>query len=124
MHHDYKAARLTPPSGFVNNYSTTAVEEDKAEVFANMIVRPQSIAEWAKVDGVIRNKARMMRDPAYLISNDIDDAFWEALPCERRSHRLARSFIWGACTYAVIAGIRWLLGRARRRHLSGSPQAA
>lgn len=47
--------------GFLNHYSTTAVEEDKAEVFANMIVNPVYVGDRGKKDVVLRAKVERMR---------------------------------------------------------------
>jgi len=47
--------------GFLNHYSTTAVEEDKAEVFANLMVNPDYVEKRAKTDKVLRAKVREMK---------------------------------------------------------------
>jgi hypothetical protein len=48
--------------GFFNLYSTSAVEEDKAEVFANMIVEPNYVKARAAADPVIKAKVARMKE--------------------------------------------------------------
>jgi hypothetical protein len=73
--------------GFLNKYSTTGVEEDKAEVFANMIVNSKAVEERAKNDPVIRAKTVLMRDILQSFCSKMDDRFWEAASKLDRSRR-------------------------------------
>lgn len=63
--------------GFLNYYSTTGVEEDKAEVFANLIVAPAYVKNRMKNDAVLRAKVKMMKELLRKFCPDINDAFWE-----------------------------------------------
>ncbi|MEQ1893599.1 MAG: hypothetical protein ABL998_13730 [Planctomycetota bacterium] len=63
--------------GFLNHYSTTGVEEDKAEVFCNMIVDPAHVEERAAKDPVIRAKVERMRKLLATFCPDVDEKFWE-----------------------------------------------
>jgi hypothetical protein len=72
-------------SGFLNRYSQTAVEEDKAEVFSVMIVQSEHIAERVRSDQVLDSKTRMMRDIIKGYCAAMDDSFWE------RARKLQRS---------------------------------
>jgi len=63
--------------GFLNHYSTTGVEEDKAEVFANMIVNPAYVERRTKKDGVVKAKVRLMKDLLVRFCPDMNERFWE-----------------------------------------------
>jgi len=64
--------------GFLNSYSRTGVEEDKAEVFANMIVNGGLLAGRASTDPVLRAKMERMKELLAKFCPEIDDTFWEA----------------------------------------------
>jgi hypothetical protein len=64
--------------GFLNSYSTTGVEEDKAEVFANMIVNGKLLARRAAIDPVLHAKMQRMKELLANFCPEIDDDFWEA----------------------------------------------
>lgn len=94
---DERWSRLNPPSfryvngghraheslltddvpGFLNHYSTTAVEEDKAEVFANMMVEPAYIAKRIQTDSVLRAKVSRMREQLITFCPDMNERFWD-----------------------------------------------
>lgn len=63
--------------GFLNHYSTTGVEEDKAEVFANLIVDAACVAERAKKDRVLTAKVERMKELMTKFCPDVREAFWE-----------------------------------------------
>lgn len=48
--------------GFLNHYSTTGVEEDKAELFANMIVEAEYVAKRVETDAVLKSKVERMKE--------------------------------------------------------------
>src|SRR5262249_1253771 len=62
--------------GFLNHYSTTAIEEDKAEVFANLMVESEYMESRAKRDPVIRAKVRRMKEFMIGFCPETDDQFW------------------------------------------------
>ncbi len=62
--------------GFLNTYSTTGVEEDKAELFANLIVLGKLLAERAQSDPVLKAKIERMKELLQDFCADIDDQFW------------------------------------------------
>ena len=62
--------------GFVNHYSTTGVEEDKAELFAIMIVAPDYIGERVQTDSVLRAKSKRMKILLQEFCPDMSDVFW------------------------------------------------
>jgi hypothetical protein len=63
--------------GFLNHYSTTAVEEDKAEVFANLIVDPDYVSERAKKEPVLKAKIGRMKELMSSFCPEVNAAFWE-----------------------------------------------
>ena len=65
--------------GFLNHYSTTAVEEDKAVVFANLIVNPAYVEDRVKKDFVLKAKVERMRDLLVTFCPDMKEEFWEAV---------------------------------------------
>lgn len=64
-------------SGFVNHYSTTGVEEDKAELLANMIVNPAYVEDRARTDRVLHAKVARLRELLVSFCPDMNSAFWE-----------------------------------------------
>ena len=64
--------------GFLNHYSTTGVEEDKAEVFANLIVDAVYVAQRAQTDRVLSAKAERMKELVAEFCAEMDGAFWRA----------------------------------------------
>lgn len=71
--------------GFLNHYSTTGVEEDKAEMFANLIVVPTRVEKLATSDPVIRSKVVSMKRLLEEFCPDMSDAFWERVTGAQRS---------------------------------------
>jgi hypothetical protein len=62
--------------GFLNYYSTTGVEEDKAELFANLIVDSAYVAQRAKTDRVLHAKVQALKKLMTKFCPDVDEAFW------------------------------------------------
>lgn len=70
-------ARLNPDlPGFVSKYATSALEEDKAETFAFMMVAPHAVARIAARDAIVRAKVRAIRAQLFRLSPALNDAFW------------------------------------------------
>ena len=63
--------------GFLNKYSTTAVEEDKAEVYAALIRYPDSL--FFSEDPIIQSKAKELQRRLQNFYPEMDDAFWAEL---------------------------------------------
>ena len=64
--------------GFLNRYATTGVEEDKAEIFAHLIVNPQKLDERTKSDAIVADKARRMKELLQKFCPQVDGRFWES----------------------------------------------
>ena len=71
--------------GFLNHYSTTGVEEDKAEVFANLMVEPGYLAERMKTDRVLKAKTERMRELLKDFCSDMNDKFWDTVKNAKRN---------------------------------------
>ena len=71
-------------SGFLNHYSTTGVNEDKAEVFANLIVDPAYVEGRARKDRVLKAKVERMRVLLVSFCPDMKEEFWERVRKTKR----------------------------------------
>lgn len=54
-------ALRTDLPGFLSEYSISAVEEDKAEIFSHLIVSPKFVADRIKADKVLAAKVKMLK---------------------------------------------------------------
>jgi hypothetical protein len=70
--------------GFLNYYATTGVEEDKAEVFANLIVDPAYVAKRAKADRVLGAKVHAIKNALAKFCPEVDAAFWSKAATVKR----------------------------------------
>lgn len=73
--------------GFLNHYSTTAVEEDKAELFANLIVETAYVEGRAKEDRILAAKVEGMRELLSKFCPEMDGSFWQAARKMKRADR-------------------------------------
>lgn len=71
--------------GFLNHYSTTGVEEDKAELFANLIVESKYVEERMAADAVLNAKVARLKDELHAFCDDLDENFWKRVSQARRS---------------------------------------
>ncbi len=65
--------------GFVNRYATSGVEEDKAELFAYLVVEPKAVAERTAKDKYVRAKVERMKELLAAFSAEANDDFWAAV---------------------------------------------
>jgi len=63
--------------GFLTHYSTTGVEEDKAEVFSHLIVSRQFVEKRVKEDQVLKEKVDLIRTLAGDFCEELDQDFWK-----------------------------------------------
>lgn len=63
--------------GFLNRYSTTGVEEDKAEIFANLMVSYPEVMWRAEQDDIIKKKVFLMKEFCRKFSPELSAQFWE-----------------------------------------------
>jgi hypothetical protein len=73
--------------GFLNHYSTTGVEEDKAEVFANLIFDAAYVAERAKKDKVLATKIERMKELLTKFCPEMNQKFWTKVEKINREDR-------------------------------------
>jgi len=71
--------------GFLNNYSTIAVEEDKAEIFAHLMVCGPAVAARARTDKVIRSKCDRIKALIRSFCSEADEQFWQAAEALKRT---------------------------------------
>ena len=77
--------------GFLNHYSTTGVEEDKAEMFANLIVDSAYVMGRAEKDRVLKAKVTRMKELMAIFCPDVKEEFWEkAAKLKRGEERPAK----------------------------------
>jgi hypothetical protein len=62
--------------GFLNSYSKTGVEEDKAEMFANLMVEPNYVERRCRSDSVVRTKVAALKRLLARFSAEVDEQFW------------------------------------------------
>ena len=78
--------------GFLDSYATTGVEEDKAELFANMIVNSTAVSDLARSDPVLAAKVDRMKQLMHEFCPDMNDGFWaKAARLDRRYWGTMRS---------------------------------
>ena len=63
--------------GFLNRYAASGVEEDKAEVFAHLMVEPKAMSARAGEDKYIRAKVERMKELLAEFSPKADEKFWK-----------------------------------------------
>ena len=71
----------------MNRYAMSGVEEDKAELFAHMMVEPDLVAGRAKNDSHLRAKVERMRELLEEFSPKMDAAFWKTVELGGRATR-------------------------------------
>ena len=69
--------------GFVTAYATSALEEDKAELFSFLMTDPRALRRRGLHDGVIARKRARLLAIVGALSEDMNDSFWRRLE-ERR----------------------------------------
>lgn len=75
---DNQAGLLDPQlPGFLNRYSQTAVEEDKAEIFSILIVQRQHILDRAAQDRILDAKMQRMQRSLQDFCPEMNERFWE-----------------------------------------------
>jgi len=74
---DNKASLISHPApGFLNSWAMSAVEEDKAEIFANLMVNDLKTRLLLKDDEILRAKVRRLKDTLALFCRPCGEDFW------------------------------------------------
>ena len=69
----------TSLKGFLNHYSMSGLEEDKAEIFAHMMVNYKAIDSRAETDPIIKAKMSQMKKLLYDFCPAFNKDFWSKL---------------------------------------------
>ena len=77
-------------TGFLNHYSTTGVEEDKAEVFANLMVPTAKTRARFQDDSVLAQKAVAMKRVLRQFCPELNQEFWQRVEKYDRSESAVR----------------------------------
>lgn len=65
--------------GFLNRYSMSGLEEDKAEIFANMMANYNEVNLRAKTDPIIKAKVSQMKKLLYSFCPEFNEVFWSKM---------------------------------------------
>jgi hypothetical protein len=68
-----------PAVGYISDYARESPAEDRAEVYACMVVEPDHISTLARVDEIIRQKKDLIAEHVSAWSLGIDPAWWAAV---------------------------------------------
>jgi len=63
--------------GFFTWYGTTGPEEDKAELWAHLLVHPDMVAKQSKTDKVMTSKVALIKARIGKFQSDFDETFWQ-----------------------------------------------
>ena len=63
--------------GFISVHGTSAVYEDKADLYAHMLVNYSGVAEQAETDPILKAKMARMKELLSKFSPQFDNEFWE-----------------------------------------------
>ncbi len=67
---------MGPRKGFVSKYARTNVMEDRAELFAYMIICPRNVANRAENDVILKAKCEILKKDLMRACPDMNDQFW------------------------------------------------
>lgn len=83
QHLDDPSRLTTRHLGFLNYYSTTGVEEDKAEVFTNLMIEPAYVEDRIETDFVLNAKVERMKRTLGEFCPQINAEFWRRVAVRR-----------------------------------------
>lgn len=66
----------TEITGFLTPYATSAIEEDKAELFAHLIVNTKFVVDQAAKDPVLASKIAMLKKRMEAYDPGFNSNFW------------------------------------------------
>lgn len=73
----YSERTVKVGEGLISDYAATAIEEDKAEMFAYMVLEMRSVAAQAKKDETLGKKLALIKRRCSDACSEIDDEFWD-----------------------------------------------
>ena len=77
-----QSAIRKPTAGFLTNYSMSGVEEDKAELFAHLIVNAKTVELAQASDEVLDSKVAQLKAGLRSFCEQLDAAFWQRVAAE------------------------------------------
>lgn len=78
---DLGAGELTDKlPGLLTPYAGSAVEEDKAELFAHLLVSPNFVSNRTNKDSVLDKKIRLLKRRMSTFDPNLNDDFWQSNP--------------------------------------------
>jgi hypothetical protein len=69
-------SELSDNPGFLNEYSTSGLIEDKAEIFAHMVMDRKRVEQRGMTDGIIKGKMQKMQELLRRFCPQLDAQFW------------------------------------------------
>jgi hypothetical protein len=104
---DKKAANSANRPGFISDYAMRQAREDKAEIYANLILHYNSLIERAKADEILQKKCKFIMDLLKQFSPQFNELFWinrsqnsEYLPDKIEDPIIVTLEIWGERVYS------------------------
>ncbi len=70
-------------SGFLTRYSLTGVEEDKAEIFAHLMVNPSAVRQRLDKDVVLSRKVNRLTATLFALDKNLNKKWWTAIEQSR-----------------------------------------
>ena len=77
--------------GFLSDYATKSLEEDRAEIFAALMVSVRAVEQLATEDPIIQSKIELMKSTLHRAGPEMDAAFWAKV--KRRDERLVNPLV-------------------------------
>ena len=83
-----------PAPGFINLYAMSALEEDKAEIYASLFVCPEyeRITSWTEKDPILFSKIKYMKRFLERLDQTMDESYWSC-PRNTSTRHLGRLFV-------------------------------
>jgi hypothetical protein len=104
---DKKIANSANRPGFVSDYAMREAREDKAEIYANLILHYNSLMDRAKTDEILQKKCKFIMDLLKQFSPEFNEIFWinrsrnsEYLPDKIEDPIIVTLEIWGERVYS------------------------
>lgn len=85
---DRRQSRFRQPTrGFLTHYATSGVEEDKAELFAHLLVNPEHVSRCAAEDAVLDRKVVRLKALLRSFCGELDGDFWQQVTATAQQRR-------------------------------------
>lgn len=94
LHQEYVRGREPRTAGFVRMFARAAVEEDKAETYAMLMVAPVEMARRTASDGILQAKVELLQSRLGRHGLGLDRQFWSKLSQYREDHPVSLPLHW------------------------------